>query len=122
MYVGLLRSLFDLHKLYINPLLNFLDDSGLGGKIGNINVCAPTCADDVALIAYNPLDIQTVSDRVIPIWVALSTTGIILLSIFQKPSFVTIFLLLDLTGRITLLAGCSWYPVSWVLDCMAKMA
>jgi hypothetical protein len=29
----------------------------LGGKIGNINVCAPTCADDVALIAYNPLDI-----------------------------------------------------------------
>jgi hypothetical protein len=39
--------------------LNFLDDSGLGGKIGNINVCAPTCTDDVALIAYNPLDIQT---------------------------------------------------------------
>ena len=24
----------DLYKLYINPLLNFLDDSGLGGKIG----------------------------------------------------------------------------------------
>jgi hypothetical protein len=42
--------------------------------------------------------------------VALSTTGIILLSIFQKPSFVTIVLILDLTGRITLLAGCSWYP------------
>ena len=52
----------DLYKLYINPLLNFLDDSGLGGKIGNINVCAPTCADDVALIAYNPLDIQTMVD------------------------------------------------------------
>jgi hypothetical protein len=32
------------------------------GKIGNINVCAPTCADDVALIAYNPLDIQTMVD------------------------------------------------------------
>jgi hypothetical protein len=46
-----------------------------------------------------------VSDLVIPIWVALSTTGIILLSIFQKPSFVTIVLILDLTGRITLLAG-----------------
>jgi hypothetical protein len=29
----------DLYRLYINPLLNFLDDSGLGGKIGNINVC-----------------------------------------------------------------------------------
>ena len=52
----------DLYKLYINPLLNFLDDSGLGGKIGNINVCAPTCADDVALIAYSPLDIQTMVD------------------------------------------------------------
>jgi hypothetical protein len=52
----------DLYKLYINPLLNFLDDSGLGGEIGNINVCAPTCADDVALIAYNPLDIQTMVD------------------------------------------------------------
>jgi hypothetical protein len=34
----------------------------LGGKIGNINVCAPTCADDVALIAYKPLDIQTMVD------------------------------------------------------------
>jgi hypothetical protein len=32
---------------------------------------------------------ELVSDLVIPIWVALSTTGIILLSIFQKPSFVT---------------------------------
>jgi hypothetical protein len=32
------------------------------------------------------------------------------LYIFQKPSFVTIVLILDLTGRITLLAGCSWYP------------
>jgi hypothetical protein len=46
---------------------------------------------------------ELVSDLVIPIWVALSTTGIILLSIFQKPSFVTIVLILDLTGRITFL-------------------
>ncbi|CAG2223922.1 unnamed protein product [Mytilus edulis] len=45
----------DLYKLYINPLLNFLCDSGLGGKIGNINCCAPTCADDVALLSCNPL-------------------------------------------------------------------
>ncbi|VDI76287.1 Hypothetical predicted protein [Mytilus galloprovincialis] len=51
-----------LYKLYINPLLNFLCDSGLGGKIGNINCCAPTCADDVALLACNPLDIQTMVD------------------------------------------------------------
>ncbi|VDI12917.1 Hypothetical predicted protein [Mytilus galloprovincialis] len=33
-----------------------------GGKIGNINCCAPTCADDVALLACNPLDIQTMVD------------------------------------------------------------
>ncbi|CAG2232446.1 unnamed protein product [Mytilus edulis] len=52
----------DLYKLYINPLLNFLCDSGLGGKIGNINCCAPTCADDIALLACNPLDIQTMVD------------------------------------------------------------
>ena len=52
----------DLYKLYINPLLNFLGESGLGGKIGNINVCAPTCADDVAFIVYNLLDIQTMVD------------------------------------------------------------
>ena len=36
--------------------------TGLGGKIGNIKVCSPTCAADVALIAYNPLDIQTMVD------------------------------------------------------------
>lgn len=52
----------DLYKLYINPLLNFLGDSGIGGKIGNINVCAPNCAGDVALIAHNPMDIQTMVD------------------------------------------------------------
>ena len=46
----------------INPLLNILSSTGLGGKIGNVNCCAPTCADDVALIANNPLDIQTMAD------------------------------------------------------------
>jgi hypothetical protein len=48
----------DLYKVYVNPLLDTLRNSGLGGKIGNINCCAPTCADDVALIANNPFDIQ----------------------------------------------------------------
>ena len=46
----------------INPLLNILSSTGLGGKIGIVNCCAPTCADDVALIANNPLDIQTMAD------------------------------------------------------------
>jgi hypothetical protein len=52
----------DLYKVYVNPLLDRLSNSGLGGKIGNINCCAPTCADDVALIANNPFDIQTMVD------------------------------------------------------------
>ncbi|VDI02142.1 Hypothetical predicted protein [Mytilus galloprovincialis] len=45
-----------------NLYLNFLCGLGLGGKIGNINCCAPTCTDDVALLACNPLDIQTTVD------------------------------------------------------------
>ena len=52
----------DLYKVYVNPLLDRLSNSGLGGKIGNINCCAPTCADDVALIANNPFNIQTMVD------------------------------------------------------------
>ncbi|VDI27647.1 Hypothetical predicted protein [Mytilus galloprovincialis] len=52
----------DLYKVYVNPLLNLLCETGLGGKIGNINCCAPTCADDVAIIATNPLEIQSLVD------------------------------------------------------------
>lgn len=52
----------DLYKVYINPLLNLLCESGMGGKIGNINCCAPTCADDIAIIANNPLEIQSMVD------------------------------------------------------------
>lgn len=55
----------DLYKVYINPLLDILSNSGLGGKIGNINCCAPTCADDVALISNNPLELQTMIDIVV---------------------------------------------------------
>ncbi|VDI39672.1 Hypothetical predicted protein, partial [Mytilus galloprovincialis] len=52
----------DLYKVYVNPLLNLLCETGLGGKIGNINCCAPTCADDVSIIAANPLEIQSLVD------------------------------------------------------------
>ena len=51
--------------LYKNPLLDILSNSGLGGKIGNINCCAPTCADDVALISNYPLELQTMIDIVV---------------------------------------------------------
>jgi hypothetical protein len=39
----------DLYKLYINPLLDRLQDVGIGLKIGNINVNNTGCADNIAL-------------------------------------------------------------------------
>ncbi|CAC5400495.1 unnamed protein product [Mytilus coruscus] len=48
----------DLYKLYVNPLLNILCETGLGGQIGDIGCCAPTCADDVVIISNNPLELQ----------------------------------------------------------------
>jgi hypothetical protein len=44
----------DLYKLYINPLLDKLETSGLGLKIGNT-----ACADDIALISEIPDEAQT---------------------------------------------------------------
>ena len=41
----------DLYKLCINPLLDQIEDSGIGMQIGTIPCSAPTCADDVSLIA-----------------------------------------------------------------------
>jgi hypothetical protein len=41
----------DLYKLYINPLLDSLQDVGIGLKIGNINVNNTGCADDIALLS-----------------------------------------------------------------------
>ena len=41
----------DLYKLYINPLLDQIEDSDIGMQIGTIPCSAPTCADDVSLIA-----------------------------------------------------------------------
>ena len=41
----------DLYKLYINPLLDRLQDVGIGLKIGNINVNNTGCADDIALLS-----------------------------------------------------------------------
>ncbi|VDI71556.1 Hypothetical predicted protein [Mytilus galloprovincialis] len=55
----------DLYKIYINPLINILSTSGLGGRVGNINCCAPTCADDVALVSNNPLELQTMINIVL---------------------------------------------------------
>ena len=48
----------DLYKIYVNQLLDELCDAQVGGTIGNINCCAPACADDITLTASNPDDLQ----------------------------------------------------------------
>ncbi|CAG2193004.1 unnamed protein product [Mytilus edulis] len=40
-----------LYKRYNNNILDALDRADIGAKIGNISVVAPTCADDIALLA-----------------------------------------------------------------------
>ena len=39
----------DLYKLYQNPLLNTLQSSGMGARIGDIVCNSSACADDLAL-------------------------------------------------------------------------
>ncbi|XP_033724537.1 uncharacterized protein LOC117314580 [Pecten maximus] len=41
----------ELYKTFINDLLERLNNSGLGTKVGHLRIPAPTCADEVALIA-----------------------------------------------------------------------
>ncbi|CAC5420234.1 unnamed protein product [Mytilus coruscus] len=53
---GLLSA--DLYKLYIEDLLSLYENSTLGCKIGNININAVACADDIALLSDNPYDLQ----------------------------------------------------------------
>lgn len=48
----------DLYKLYINPLLDRLEHTGLGYKLGNISINNTACADDIALMSDNPQDAQ----------------------------------------------------------------
>lgn len=53
-----------LYKRYNNTVLNALERSTLGAKIGNINVVAPTCADDIALLAGSQHEMQALLDIV----------------------------------------------------------
>ena len=48
----------DLYKLYINPLLDRLQDVGIELRIGNINGNNTGCADDVALLSTQLSDAQ----------------------------------------------------------------
>ena len=48
----------DLYKLYINPLLERLENSHIGSIIGNVLCNASACADDVALMSRTESDMQ----------------------------------------------------------------
>ncbi|XP_063427548.1 uncharacterized protein LOC134711049 [Mytilus trossulus] len=48
----------DLYKVNVNPLLNRLQQSGLGCKIGNVLCNTTACADDIALLGKRPPDMQ----------------------------------------------------------------
>ena len=48
----------DMYKLYVNTLSDRIQDSGIGGHIGDINCSAPTCADDMSQLSNNDQDLQ----------------------------------------------------------------
>jgi len=53
---GILRA--DLYKIYVDPLLHRLQDSGKGLKIGYINCCATACADDISINCVKSDEVQ----------------------------------------------------------------
>jgi len=54
----------DLYKLYINPLLIRLEDTGIGFRIGNICSNNTAYADDIALIGTDTVDTQILVNMV----------------------------------------------------------
>jgi hypothetical protein len=48
----------DLYKLHLNNLIQMLESSGLGSHIGPFYCGAPTCADDILLLANSCSDLQ----------------------------------------------------------------
>ena len=52
------------YKTYINGLLDELTNTNVGTSIGPIYTGAPTCADDVILMANSSLELQTQADVV----------------------------------------------------------
>ncbi|VDI07587.1 Hypothetical predicted protein [Mytilus galloprovincialis] len=53
-----------LYKRYNNNILKALERSDIGAEIGNIKVTAPTCADDIAVLAENQHEVQALLDIV----------------------------------------------------------
>lgn len=58
------RGSFTLYNLYVNDLLVELENSGLGARVGDIFTGAPMYADDLALIASSPEELQGMLDIV----------------------------------------------------------
>ncbi|CAC5357155.1 unnamed protein product [Mytilus coruscus] len=54
-----------LYKCYNNVILDSILKSGLGACIGDIQVPAPTCADDIAFLANSTADAQGIFDIVL---------------------------------------------------------
>ena len=48
----------DLYKIYVDPLLHRLNNSGLGVKIGDVECCATACADDITINSNNEVEAQ----------------------------------------------------------------
>ena len=46
------------YKVYIDELLRILKSKRLGLRIGTVYIGCPTCADDIALLALSPLELQ----------------------------------------------------------------
>ena len=59
---GVLSSFYYL--VFINKLLSELEESGYGARIGNVPCGNPTLADDIALLATSPKNLQLMIDIV----------------------------------------------------------
>ena len=53
-----------LYSIFVDDLLNTLDHSGLGARIGEVFCGAPMYADDLALVASSPEELQAMLDIV----------------------------------------------------------
>ena len=49
----------DMYKIYLNPQLNRLCETGNGGTVGYIDCTAPAAADDLAAVTEEPASLQT---------------------------------------------------------------
>ena len=52
----------DLYKIYVNPLLDRLNHTGLGAKIGNIICNTSACTNAITLNSFNEMEAQVLID------------------------------------------------------------